>query len=432
MGNEVNDAFDIGDPFEFWAQQACKLSDKLGISAQFTDEALAIVKGAFGEAWLRKIIVDRNKGGFLIPMPKHPLAMRFLAPRESEIIEIYELAVYIKRLLRVKNIDKVLTAMKACYSPGRMQLAFGYRFLKLGATHMEFEPEAKGGRLGDIFFELDGNPFMVECYIPRGKKRKDSCKELQFSAHPIFNAIDSADKTLRVFIALKQTVGPKERKEIEKMVVNIAKRPLLNKTVQVENDFAKVTIDDIKDMKKDNDFFLPPEPFRLYGNADFGVRNQKVERNREAILAVREGTYKYQGIHSRILVKVPESERKEIPEQERIQNLTKKLKKKLPQTKTQGGNERRIVIAQIPEGRKAVGEKDDRSAHICREVQQRIVTEHSNVSVLFLCRRTWTTRMRYVYIGVIALGKPQDVLSESILHKLNDMEYNADWLSDWK
>lgn len=175
-----------------------------------------------------------------------------------------------------------------------------------------------------------------------------------------------------------------------------------------------------------------PGEFKLYGNADCGIRQQKVEETREAIMQVREGTYTHRAIHSRFLVKLPESEKREPSEEERIEDLTEKIRDKLAQTRSAQVDARRIVIVQVPEGRKAILEADDRALRICRKIQENIVPRHLGVSALFLCRRIWTVKMRYLYVGIIALGKEKDALSQSVLEKLNSMEHRTDWLSDWR
>ncbi|GEM_PF-4033462 len=425
------DLFDVGDPFEYLAQQTCKLSGKLQISPDFVNEAIAIIKGAFGEQWIRNSFNDKMRGSPLIPMTKHPISRNLLAPSASTITTIYELAIYIKRLLHIKNLHKVLEMMKSQYAEGLMQLAFAYRFLRLGSQNLEFEPKARGGRLGDIFFELEGKQYMVECYIPRSKACRNSSTELRYCINPIFNAINSANKILRVYIALKQKIGHQERKEIQRMIISAIKQPSQHKNLEIENPFAKVIIDDISDMKQDVDFPPFPSQADLYGKADWGVRQHKVPGNKKVILQIREGKYKHKGIYSRIFVKDTESERSEVSVEERIKELTKKIEKKLAQTRISDGNVRRIVIAQVIEGRE-VGEGNIDSAHICRQIQRNIVAKHSSVSAVFLCVRTWTAKMRHVYMGVVLLGTEKDAISDTFLDRLNNLEDSGNWLDDWR
>ena len=432
MKKEEADLFDVGDPFEYWAQQACKLSGKIQISPSFVNEAIAIIKGAFGEKWLRNSFDEKMRNSPVIAMPKHRIIRNLSTPGESQIIEIYELAIYIKRLVNVKNLDKVLKMMKTQYAEGLMQLAWGYRFLRLEAKNLEFEPKAKSGKLGDIFFELEGNQYMVECYMPRDKDKKDSSLELHHCIGHIFAAIDSVNKVLRVFIALKKSICHRERKEIQRMVISAIKRPTQYKHLDVENKFAKVTIDDISNMKQDNDFPPFPGPMNLFGEADWGIRQQKVPRDRNVIQQIREGSYEHKEIHSRIFVKKPKSEKEDIPIKEKIKKLTRKIENKLAQTKRPGSNVRRIVVAQVTEGREAAGKKDIDSQYICQQIQQKIVPKHSNVSALFLCARTWTTKMRHKYMGSILLGREKDVISNTLLNKLIDIESKAEWLNDWR
>ncbi|MFH2068418.1 MAG: hypothetical protein ABII89_03020 [Candidatus Omnitrophota bacterium] len=321
--------------------------------------------------------------------------------------------------------------MKSQYAEGLMQLAFGYRFLKLGAQNLEFEPEAQGGKLGDIFFKLEGNYYMVECYIPRNKSYMDSSMEIQYCVGPIFKAADSVNKIVKVYIALKKSIGQQERKEIQRMVINAIKQPTQYKHLDIENAFAKVAIDDIKNMKENNDFLLS-NLTNSYGKPDWEMRQRKVPRNRKTILQVRKGEYKYEGIHSVVLGEGPESEKKELSPGERIKELTKKIENKLVQTRTVNNQARRIIIAEVVEGRKLIAERDTNSAHICHQIQQKIISKHSNVSALFLCVRTWTEKMRHIYIGVILLGREKDAISNQLINKLIDVENRTEWLNDWR
>ena len=92
---------------------------------------------------------------------------------------------------------------------------------------------------------------------------------------------------------------------------------------------------------------------------------------------------------------------------------------------------RRIVIAQVIEGRE-VGEGNIDSAHICRQIQRNIVAKHSSVSAVFLCVRTWTAKMRHVYMGVVLLGTEKDAISDTFLDRLNNLEDSGNWLDDWR
>ena len=49
-----------------------------------------------------------------------------------------------------------------------VQLALGYRFLRLGVLDFEFEPPTDNGHRADHFFRYGGVPYLVECYEPEG------------------------------------------------------------------------------------------------------------------------------------------------------------------------------------------------------------------------------------------------------------------------
>lgn len=427
------DVFDVGDPFEYWCKQAYKLSGKLKISPDFIMEAMEIVKGAFGKEWLIQSFNRQSRGGVLtaIHQPKS-LKDNILTPSESSIMAIYEIAVYIKRLLHIKNLDKVLVMMKSNYAQSLLQLAFGYRFLKLGGRNLEFEPIAKEGRVADIFFELDGIPYMVECYIPQEPETIDSTQILIHSRQVISRAIFSANKIVRVFIDLKQTVYSKEKIIIEKMITDAIKGTPAGEDIIIDNDIAQITISDISTMHEDNDFPVPPNPMKLYGDADLGMHLGEVPKTKEVMSQIRDGAYIYDGIRSRIFVKRPKSEKTKTSVSDRVNRLKGKLEDKLSQTRHPDLEVRRILIAEIPEGKQVVVEDSLSAKHICQKLQERIIPSHSNISSLFLCCRTWTTAFRHYYTGVLVQGKEQDCIPAELMLKLNKMERDYIWVNDWR
>ena len=196
-GPEIDQALDIGDPFEFFVKQAYTLYRELSIPLDFAHEAIAIIKMAFGEEWLREKVRTKTRATAL-PLRTHPLGNYLAVSGPRDIVDILELAVYIRRLWNVPRLMDVLNSMKEDYGPGYMQLAYAYRLVRAGASNIQLEPEAEGGRKADIYFELSGVPYLVECYIPQ-VEHEDSSQELQYSVEPIFRAIRSTgDRTERV------------------------------------------------------------------------------------------------------------------------------------------------------------------------------------------------------------------------------------------
>src|SRR5690349_24675250 len=99
---EVDKALQIGDPFEFFEEQAYALHRELALPTGFVPEALAIVKGAFGESWLRTQVETKTRA-MPLPLNVHPLGGCFAVRGPSDIVEVLELAVYIKRLIRIQQ-----------------------------------------------------------------------------------------------------------------------------------------------------------------------------------------------------------------------------------------------------------------------------------------------------------------------------------------
>lgn len=430
----IAELFDIGEPLEYCAQQVCKFSGELKIDSGFATEAIAIIKGAFGEHWLREIFMQDSRGRPVLQRFGHPLHTIFMTPSQSHIVELYELAIYIKKLLRCPNVDKVIAMMKTQYEEGLMQLAFGYRFMRLGAKNLEFEPEAKEGRYGDILFELDGNKYMVECYSPMRNVGEDTFQELQYIISPIFHAADSTNKALRICIRLKKNITAHDRKGIQSLIIKTIKERSQFDGLEIENDFARVVIEDITatGQEQGNDFVETATGGKLYGNADWGFKKINISADRKTIQLIRDGKYQIGGSGSRIYIWRPDSEKEKPSIEDEVLEIARKIEKKLVQTRGHDCNARRIIIAETPYGRQASAENDSKAFYICRRVQQKIIGGHSGVSALFMCERTWTTSMCYKYMGTILSGKAGDALSDALINKLNGIEQKADWLQDWR
>ncbi len=151
----------IEDPFERWVTRAVGAAKHLNLPLAFIEEAAAIIRSAFGEEWIRQSLA-RPTYTPIISLHRHPVLDGLATAGPSQCVELLELAVYLKRLVGVRNLERVVKAMRKQYAPGFLQLAYAYRFLKVGATGMILEPSAESGRLADIACNLLGRRYLVE------------------------------------------------------------------------------------------------------------------------------------------------------------------------------------------------------------------------------------------------------------------------------
>lgn len=416
---------DIGDPFDHFAKQAFRNATKSRFPIQFINEAIAIVRTAFGENWVRKMF-EKNRGATPIrPLSKHPLADCFTIAGESQIAEVLELAIYLKKLAKVRNIDYVITQMKDKYYSGLLQLAYAYRFLRIGASELELEPPTSKGKKADIFLKFENLPCLVECYIPRSKIVETSI-ELEYSIYPIFDALKSKKGIYRVSIRLKKSIRPRDRKEIEKKVIELVNNINGQESVKTEDDLAEILIENISKMREETDFPNQRGPWKVYGGADWGVNQSFADLQK--IQGIRDGLKDERKRGNRIFVWRPEAEKKRDSLEERINTLTKKISKKLTQVKSEGSKTKRIIIVSVGEGKHQ--NRDD--LKICTELGRRIVIGHSNVLMLILTSRVWSIRHRHKYAGVSSFGAGLNLVPvQSLFKKLSVLEDEHDILEDW-
>ncbi len=425
---EIEKVLDIGDPFEFFVKQAFVLHRRLSLPLDFVHEAIALIKVAFGEEWLREKTQTKTRATAL-PLSTHPLGNYFAVSGPSDIVNILELAIYIKKLANVPRIADVLKSMKEDYGPGYLQLAFAYRFMRAGALNIELEPEAAHGRKADISFELSGTSYLVECFTPLINDQNTS-QELLYSVGPIFDAIRSAGARIeRVCIRLKRPIIASDRKRIERATVNAIQELGDRQLIEAHDEAAEISVEDISNMTVDADF---PEPSRRpAGDADWAICEEQVSKDQ--IQEVRLG--KSVGmLKSRILVWRAIEEKRAVLLEERVEELVEKIDAKLAQTHRED-DPRRIVVVSIPE---ALAEDYDAlhlaeydSERLMNELHRRLMTKHDRVATLIFVMRVWTTKKRSQYRGFFLLGEEKYTLPDDFVNKLQELEGEADTLQDW-
>lgn len=417
----------IDDPFERWITRAIGLAPSLHLPLDFIEEAAAIVRSAFGEEWIRKSLA-RPTHTPLVRIYRHPVLDAFSAPGPNQCVELLELAVYLKRLIGVKNLEQVIKSMKSQYAPGLLQLAHAYRFLRLGAVNMLLEPSVEGGRLADIAFDLMGRNYLVECYIPRSSHVGQSLDEMQRVAKPVMQAFSKLERKLRLSIRLQRSIGAVERRAVQRLALETVKALGASMSVEQEDANAKILLEDIGAEQADDDFPKKGEGFHLYGGADWGICSSPstIGSLVETIQTGKE--HETLGRGSRLFLWAPPEERREPSSEERVLELVRKIDDKLSQTRDSRRQALRIVIVKAPSEALA---KDQEATEICSRIQHEIIPRHDRVAAIFITARAWTPDQRYRYFGKILLGKRGEELVPSLVLALNVDERFKDILTDY-
>lgn len=334
-----NARLEIVDPLEYWTKCAYFYASKINLPVDFIDEARDIIVSAFSKDWLEKLFKRKLPCDSLIPNIPHPMKTFFKTPGESQVVSIMELAVYIKKLCHSKNFYDVIQIIKDSFFTGFMQLAYAYRFQRAGAKNIVFEPQTDRGK-ADIYYEFDTIPYLIECYVPHIKKEEDPAQYLRKAIPLIFGTCTEVRRKLRVYITLKKHLPLYEGQELGRYISDVIKKMGTERNTTGTTPFSEYEITDIENLSEDKDFPLEGEPYKLYGDADWGIRQKTVSEI--DIEKVRRGESHSYKEGSRIFVKTP---RKKQNEDEYVDRLIEKLDQKIKQTKRQEDSPRRIIIA---------------------------------------------------------------------------------------
>jgi len=427
MKRKNNDIkIDFGDPLEDWIRRAYKFADDLCLPADFINEAKCIVVNAFTERWLNKEFQDKTFPLIFKPH-RHEIAQHFLTAGESQIVDIIELAIYLKTLAKDQNINKVVIALcnMKQYRSAFLQLSFAYRFLKFGATNMKLEPPADNGRFADIFFRIGNESFLCECFCPDYSKDKDSIEELVNFG--LANILDMADnKKIKVLIVLnaKTSLSAKQRKQIEVSCYHLIGK-LCEGKILLEDDLpcCQIKIYNATEIKKKSleDYNLLIN--QLTTDSDCGINQSWVEKDQ--LEKVRDGISVRIMEGSRVFVKRPPEE----TDPNWLSELTKKIESKICQVRRRADNPKGIIIVNSGLGLL----RDPSDVQSARSIQRKILGVHKNLAAVLLTTRVWTIKQRYQYRTAFLLSLDKSIFSkDDYFYKMNDFEDKMDLLTDWQ
>ena len=175
---------------------------------------------ALGDDWIVEASsVETQK--FASPLLRtgwHPIGEAFGSPGASQIVEMLELAAYLKSLAPTPRLNQVLPQLKSDYRHSFLQLSTAFRLRAIGLEIDSFEPPTNKGRAGDISIVNNDACTIVECYAPRGSEPNRAYDLLRlgdvmdrFSASPV-----------RVDIRLKADASHADRKQLAHYLSTLA------------------------------------------------------------------------------------------------------------------------------------------------------------------------------------------------------------------
>jgi hypothetical protein len=143
-----------------WLQYAAERGGMLGLEFSAIAESQAIVCGAVGAAWLDQ--QERASRDKVMPITStHPLYRNLNAPTDSSVLEICELALYLREFQSDPALPAIIQDLRtAKFEAVFLELAFAYRW-RDGGADVHLRTATPNGE-ADFQATIDGLPFTVE------------------------------------------------------------------------------------------------------------------------------------------------------------------------------------------------------------------------------------------------------------------------------
>jgi hypothetical protein len=161
-----------GDFVEHWAAEAREHARQLKWTPEQVPDVVATLEKTFGAGWLRGKAQHPSRYPMTSDPKKHPVAHLIASPHRASVMQLIELAVYLRSCACLRGFDQVASHLRASeqFGTARIQLALAHRLLLAGVENLELEPRADAGRRADLFFRYGGLNHLVECYEPAAER----------------------------------------------------------------------------------------------------------------------------------------------------------------------------------------------------------------------------------------------------------------------
>lgn len=416
---------DIGDPVEHWIQRAFKRAKVLNLPSHLIVDSAAVIKNAFGEEWLKNNFAKPNRS--LPFLDKHPVASNFEIAGDPQIVSNMEIAEYLRCLANVPGLCKVLDLLKnkGQFYTTFLQIAYAYRFMKLGAIKMRFEPPIDEGRHSDLFFLYKNQPFLAECFRPKLKnKGQDHFQDiLKYSANKLFDAAVKHKRKIFYYIRFLRNINTKERKEIISLCITSINKLISQESGQLKfkHDACDVKIFNASKIERNSPNEYKEILLELNKTSDFGCNVYLVKANQ--IDKVRNHSDYEREESSKLFIKYPPREK----HPDWILSLVKKIEKKIIQVRRKSDNPRGILIVNSSINLF----KSDTSRNFNTRLYYKIIDKHKNIDTIILTSHKWMVCKRYKYIATSLMGPKTILFRDKETLTLNFLENSVDLLKGW-
>lgn len=412
MAKAVARAKSIQEYLSHFADEAHYHAAKNIIPAFSYAEVISIVTSAFWMEWLANMMSSRPTMRF--PHPQHHcLDVWISTPTPSHILSIVELALYLKNLHDVEGLGEVIENMRAIdqFETSLLQVAFAHRFKQAGASALKFEPTLNSGRRADLYFKIDKEPYLVECF----KRGADGHPwDSDIKTHTWKRLLKHAKyENKSVLITLKVNyqcpLSDKERIEIE-----IAGRRLISKIMPAEVLFVEMpnstlTVEDVSQISETE---RNSKIANLRSQYEFGV-NEFITNRNELPRITRGESFSSKGTSSFFL---------DVQERKRdfttyLEGLVNKVEQKIAQCRMGKEHSNGIIIVETGFARP----NDDKFQKLAKRLYDKILNSHPSIAAVFGVDRVFDTNHRPHYAGML-LHRHTDKNLTQMAAKIRDYE----------
>jgi hypothetical protein len=408
-----------------WQTTALERARELMIAPDSINEALGVLQSVLGEDWLKSAL--GRDPAHPIAFRKHPIGNLITPAGDIQIAGTLELVEYLKAAAASPVFADLVAGLKAAYGSTFLQLAFGYRFRRLGAVGLQFEPPVERGRKGDLAFEIEGTRIIAECYIPRVRRNNVEANWLLMQALELRKSERPA--VLSIAVKLKRGLSGPERKSLLRLLADLAR--------QVDDAIAADRLSDDSRYEETETAHVSVARSRSVGPGEHSLGRQHIMfpdlREKEPFVFGRVGVSRAADVRPGrppkeretrdcVAIWLADDEEKEQSLKkdldEPLDDLGFRLERKLAQTKESEEVGRLLIVSTW-----IAQEFHRASPDAIAILRRRLFGKHQNVSGLLLVgRHSWRQPSRKRYQIMALLPSPEFGLSHAMIARLNAME----------
>lgn len=403
---------------EEYITNANRLSSVVGLLPGSAAETIAIVSNALGTDWLdRQLARPVSPWDSIKSDSRHPIASAVQTAGTSQVVEVAELAAYLKRLHDVDGLDACLASFRGSnYDSGLAQIAHAYRFLRAGAADLVLEPPVEGGRRGDLSFTFASERIVVECYSPDIEPDPTATLGLAPQIPRIFKSLSGRD--CRIDVRPNVPITARTSKAIARSIAARSSDPL---PVQILGEGFQVEIRGLEKEKTRWRAHDPHEIASVENHAAWVARENRMDAGSLQALQMEEQFEVATGIEL-VVHEIPGFTKGFDWQRE---TLARRIAKKAAQARD-GRAAHRLLIVSFPRLAWTLGKEDP----VTQGLASRVAGHLSNPCDLLLVDRRWGANRRYVCIGtLLSIGRLDSPVGE-ILEEMQTAELDRDPIAD--